>query len=153
LAISQFDWPITKKSWNYGGSPKIEYSMESWSVSPFAPPIQVRRGGLWAKHMGLKWGAIGNTLGGTCWEPWEHIGNKIDLTIGNMMEPYRAHWKYWISKIPFDPSSSISYFNFCWFEVVEPLWNSLSLEVLLSVPNEVTISSLKEPSNNRFFDK
>jgi len=30
--------------------------------------IQVRRGGLWAKHMGLKRGAIENTLG-------EHIGN------------------------------------------------------------------------------
>jgi len=28
----------------------------------------VRRGGLWAKHMGLKRGAIGNNLG-------EHIGN------------------------------------------------------------------------------
>jgi len=28
----------------------------------------VRRGGLWAKHMGLKRGAIGNTLA-------EHIGN------------------------------------------------------------------------------
>jgi hypothetical protein len=28
----------------------------------------MRRGGLWAKHMGLKRGAIGNTLG-------EHIGN------------------------------------------------------------------------------
>jgi len=28
----------------------------------------VRRGGLWAKHMGLKQGAIGNTLG-------EHIEN------------------------------------------------------------------------------
>jgi len=28
----------------------------------------VRRGGLWAKHMGLKPGAIRNTLG-------EHIGN------------------------------------------------------------------------------
>ncbi len=34
--------------------------------------IQLRRGGLWAKHMGLKRGAIGNTLG-------EHIGN-----LGNM---------------------------------------------------------------------
>jgi len=43
----------------------------------------VRRGGLWAKHMGLKRGAIGNTIGkhignlgnikGTC---WEHVGNK-----------------------------------------------------------------------------
>jgi len=31
-------------------------------------PSQVRRGGLWAKHMRLKRVAIGNTLG-------EHIGN------------------------------------------------------------------------------
>jgi len=35
----------------------------------------VRRGGLWAKHMGLKQGAIGNTLG-------EHIGN-----LGSILEP------------------------------------------------------------------
>jgi len=42
--------------------------MERWSVSPFGPPLQVRRGGLWAKHIGLKPGAVGNTLG-------EHIGN------------------------------------------------------------------------------
>jgi len=32
----------------------------------------VRRGGLWAKHMRLKRGAIGNTHG-------EHIGNLIEL--------------------------------------------------------------------------
>jgi hypothetical protein len=30
----------------------------------------VRKGGLWAKHRGLKQGAIGNTLG-------EHIGNLL----------------------------------------------------------------------------
>jgi len=33
----------------------------------------VRRGGLWAKYMGLKPGAIGNTFG-------EHIGN-----LGNIL--------------------------------------------------------------------
>jgi hypothetical protein len=31
----------------------------------------VRRGGLWAKHMGLKRGAVGNTLGTLR----EHVGN------------------------------------------------------------------------------
>jgi hypothetical protein len=40
--------------------------MERWSIFAFGPPI--RRGGLWAKHMGLKRGAIGNTL-------WAHIEN------------------------------------------------------------------------------
>jgi hypothetical protein len=35
------------------------------------------KGGLWAKHMGLKWGTIENTLR-------EHIGN-----LGNMMG---THW-------------------------------------------------------------
>jgi hypothetical protein len=35
----------------------------------------VKRGGLWAKHMGLKQGVIGNTLG-------EHIGNLM-----------RIHWE------------------------------------------------------------
>ncbi len=56
--------------------------MEKWSVSPFSPPIQVRRGGLWAKHKGLKRGAIGNTLGehienplGTCKEQFGNNGN------------------------------------------------------------------------------
>jgi hypothetical protein len=36
----------------------------------------VRSGGLWAKHMGLKGGAIGNTLWETRWENWELEGNK-----------------------------------------------------------------------------
>jgi hypothetical protein len=48
--------------------PKIENSMERWSASPFGPPREARRGGLQTKHMGLKRGAIGNTLG-------ENIGN------------------------------------------------------------------------------
>jgi hypothetical protein len=42
---------------------------------PFGPPIYVIRGGLWAKHMGLKRGVIGNTFG-------EHIGNI-----------WRTHWE------------------------------------------------------------
>jgi hypothetical protein len=42
--------------------------MERWSACPFGSSIQVRRGGLWPKHRGLKGGAIGNPLG-------EHIGN------------------------------------------------------------------------------
>jgi hypothetical protein len=45
---------------------------------PFGPPIDVRRGGLWAKQMGLKQDAIGNTLG-------EHITN-----FGNIL---RTHWE------------------------------------------------------------
>jgi len=39
--------------------------MDRWGASPFGPPINVRRGGLWAKHMGLKSRAIGNTHGNT----------------------------------------------------------------------------------------
>jgi hypothetical protein len=64
LAISQFFWPIVKKK----NSQKIEDSMERWSASPFGPTIYMKRGGLWAKHMGLKQGIIENTLG-------EHIGS------------------------------------------------------------------------------
>jgi hypothetical protein len=45
--------------------------MDRWSASPFGPRIYVRRGGLWAKHMGLKQGAIGNTHG-------EHIANLLE---------------------------------------------------------------------------
>jgi hypothetical protein len=51
--------------------PKIEDSMERCNASPFGPPIYVRRGGLWAKHMGFKGDAIGNTFE----EPREHIEN------------------------------------------------------------------------------
>jgi len=36
----------------------------------------VRRGGLWAKHMRLKRGAIGNTLGNLMATSREHVGNK-----------------------------------------------------------------------------
>jgi len=48
----------------------------------------IEGGGLRAKHMGLKWGAIGNTLGDTHWEPWEHIGNLMGTPwehIGNTL--------------------------------------------------------------------
>lgn len=39
--------------------------MENSCAFPFAPPISVRRGELWAKHMGYKCGAIGNILRNT----------------------------------------------------------------------------------------
>jgi hypothetical protein len=35
IAMSYFDWPIAKKSWLCGGSPKIEDSIKRWSASPF----------------------------------------------------------------------------------------------------------------------
>jgi len=38
----------------------------------------VRRGGLWAKHMGLKRGAIGNTFGEHIGNPGEHIENALE---------------------------------------------------------------------------
>ncbi len=66
----EFDWPMSK-SWNPEASQKFEDSMDRWSASPFRPLTYVRRGGLWAKHMGLKQGAIGNTHG-------EHIGNLLE---------------------------------------------------------------------------
>jgi hypothetical protein len=69
--LSKFDWPIAKISWNYGGSPKIEDSMERWRASPFGPPIEVRREGLWAKH-GIKVRCYWEQPWGTNWEP---IGN------------------------------------------------------------------------------
>jgi hypothetical protein len=39
-------------------------------------------GGLWAKHMGLKWRCCWENLWGTHWEPWEHIENLM-----------RTHWE------------------------------------------------------------
>jgi len=56
-------------------TPQIEDSTERQSAFPIGPCMYVRGGGLWAKHMGSKWGAIGNTLGGTPWEPRELIRN------------------------------------------------------------------------------
>jgi hypothetical protein len=52
--------------------------MERCNASPFGPPIYVRRGELWAKHMGFKGGAIRNTFE-------EHNGN-----LGNIL---RTHWE------------------------------------------------------------
>ncbi len=77
FAMSQFDLPmVKKKSWIYGGYPNIEDTTEKKKITPLFnwPTIWVRRGGHWAKHMGLKGSAIGNTLGntlnliGTHWE-------------------------------------------------------------------------------------
>ncbi len=75
-----------KKGWNYWGSPKIEDSIERCNASSFGPPIQVRRGGLWAIHMGLKRGAIGNTLGEQHWKLREHIGNPFGNLKGTCWE-------------------------------------------------------------------
>jgi hypothetical protein len=58
-------WKKKLKLWRLT---KIEDSMERWSASPFGRPI-------WAKHMGLKCGAIGNTLGEHIENSWESIGN------------------------------------------------------------------------------
>jgi hypothetical protein len=48
----------------------------------------MRRGGLWAKPMGLKRGPIGNTLRGTHWELKEQIENLMGTNwelVGNML--------------------------------------------------------------------
>ncbi len=50
--------------------PKIEDSIKWWSPFPFGPDLLVRRGRLWAKHMGLKQGEIESIHG-------EHIGNLL----------------------------------------------------------------------------
>jgi len=42
--------------------------------------MEVRRGGLWAKDMGLKQAAIGNPWG-TLWDLWEHIRNSCSARI------------------------------------------------------------------------
>jgi len=77
--MSQFDWPITKKKLKLWRLPKMEDSIE-------------RRGGLWEKHMELKRGAIGNTLGehienlmGT---HWELEGNMLGTKEKNPLAPH-----------------------------------------------------------------
>jgi hypothetical protein len=68
--------------------------MERWIASSFGPPIWVRRGGLWAKHMRLKQGAIGNTLRGTQCKHrnimgtlWKPIGNLKGNMLGTKENP------------------------------------------------------------------
>jgi hypothetical protein len=48
--MSQFDWPIKKKVETME-APQIEDSNKRCSASPIG---LYRRGGFWAKHMGLK---------------------------------------------------------------------------------------------------
>jgi hypothetical protein len=57
----------------------------------------VRRGGLWAKHMGLKQGAIWEKPLGTHWEHREYIGNLMGTQWeleGNMLgtKEKRKNW-------------------------------------------------------------
>jgi len=80
--MSQFDWPITKVNWNIHASQHRRFSGKI-DASPLGPALFVRRGGLWAKHMGLKWGAIAHTLAQHIENLWnilgtwkEHVGNK-----------------------------------------------------------------------------
>ncbi len=93
-ATSQFDWPITEKFGNYGGSPNIECSSLKDSVPPFWPAYIGERRTTFAKAYGIKVSCYGDHAGehignlgkilGTLWEPtgkfkwthWEHIGNK-----------------------------------------------------------------------------
>ncbi len=66
----EFDWPQQKKietmkahkNWRFYGQ---------MGCLPLWPTDICEKGGLWAKHMGLKQGAIGNTHG-------EHIGNLLE---------------------------------------------------------------------------
>jgi hypothetical protein len=67
--MSQFDWPITKKYWNYGGSPKKK---EKWSASSFWPTYIGEKGRTLGKTYGIKPGCYWEHPWGTHWEP---IGN------------------------------------------------------------------------------
>jgi hypothetical protein len=50
----------------------LRNTLGTLSCIAWAFPLAAQRGGLWAKHMGLKRGTIGNTLE-------EHIGNLGNL--------------------------------------------------------------------------
>jgi len=74
--MSYFDWPITKKGCNYGGSPIIKNSIEIWRVLPFGPRIYLRRGGITlGKTYGIKTRCYLEHPWGAHWELREHIGN------------------------------------------------------------------------------
>jgi len=69
------NWPITEKVWNYEGYPKQKIIVRYEIPRPLAHSYSWLMVGLWAKHMGLKRGAMENTLG-------EHTGNMM-----------RTHWE------------------------------------------------------------
>jgi hypothetical protein len=68
VAKNQLDWPVAKKKLAIRDSPKFKILGNYRLFIPLANLF--RFGGLWAKHMGLKRVAIGNTL-------QEHIENLI----------------------------------------------------------------------------
>jgi hypothetical protein len=71
--MSQFDWPILKK-FETMKAPQNRIFYGKMKCPPFGLTyIGEKERDLWAKHMGLKRGAIGNTLG-------EHLRN-----LGNIL--------------------------------------------------------------------
>jgi hypothetical protein len=60
ISLTHFDWPTTKKTLKAPLNRNFYWKMECIS---FGPPIQVKVGGLSAKCIGQKCGAIGDILG------------------------------------------------------------------------------------------
>jgi len=76
-------WPIAIKSWNYGGSPKIEDSIERWSASPFGHLYRWEgkdfEQNIWDWSEVLLGTPLGNNignLGNILRTSREHVGNK-----------------------------------------------------------------------------
>ncbi len=76
--MSQFAWPIAEKKVETVNAPQNRRFYGKMEFLTLWPSYIGEKGRLWAKHMGLKQGAIENTL-------WEHIGN-----LGNILG---AHWE------------------------------------------------------------
>ncbi len=99
--MSQFDWSITQKKWNYGGSQNIRFYFEIWSSSPLANICQ-----------GIcdKWGAMENMLGNTlgtsetywefqwniAWTHWHHQQNKKKMNISHCHRHEPFWWVDWL---------------------------------------------------------
>jgi hypothetical protein len=90
---------------------------------PLAHVYRWERGGLWAKHMGGKWGAIENTIG-------EHIGNLENMMrtwykhVGNKgkMKKIKALWvhaeaSHWLHEISISKTVSHHF----WPAIIPPL--------------------------------
>jgi hypothetical protein len=98
--MSQLNWFIDSPSQNKVETMEAPQNRRFYGMIeclPFWPTYRWGGGGLWAKHMGLKRGAIGNTLGepignlkGTFWEQREnekksrHFECILSLPIGCM---------------------------------------------------------------------
>jgi hypothetical protein len=95
FAMSQFDSPIAKKSWNYGASQNRRF-YEKMECLPFWPTYIGEKGRILGKTCWIKARCYWEHPWGTHWKPREHIGNLMGIhweLEGNMLGT-KGKWKF-----------------------------------------------------------